>query len=490
MMISRDALEASITRDSFHEFVLRFWDTFIPEKLVHNWHIEVLCETLQDVAERLFRGEPKKHDLVINIPPGTSKSSVASIMFPAWVWTKMPTARSLCASYSYPLALDLSRKSRDVVQSEKWIRLFGDVELREDQNSKGYFVNKHGGMRYAVGTDGTITGFHGHFLIVDDPIDPRRVASEAELKSANSFVTETLGSRKVNKETSVTILIMQRLHQNDPSAVLLEMAERGNPVRHINLPAEITGSGMDVVRPRKYAKCYKEGLLDPTRLNRKVLEATKVTLGQFGYAGQMLQNPVPLGGGMFKVDRLLVDVPPPLASFKSLVRGWDKAGTRGGGAYTAGVLIGRDAKDHFWVLDVVRGQWDSNAREKVIKQTAILDGKRTVVGLEQEPGSGGKESAQATLRNLAGWRVRIERPTGEKTIRADPYSVQVNGGNVSIKAGLWSRAYIDELQFFPFSTYKDQVDASSIAFSLLTQTKTRVGGLSAYGSNRRLSSWE
>ena len=129
------------------------------------------------------------------------------------------------------------------------------------------------------------------------------------------------------------------------------------------------------------------------------------------------------------------------------------------------------------MLDVVRGQWDSNERERVIEQTAQLDGPKVIIGLEQEPGSGGKESAESTLRRLAGYRVRVDRPTGAKEWRADPFSSQVNGNNVSMKRGDWNAAFLEELRFFPSSTYKDQVDASSGAFNMLANVKKKVGAL-------------
>lgn len=484
--LDRDALEASLCRDSLYDFVQRFWAEVIPEEPVWNWHIKVLCDELQDVAERVFRGEPKKHDLVINVPPGTSKSTICSVMFPAWVWTRMPTARSLCASYAYNLAMDLSRKSRDIVQSDKWIRLFGDISLREDQNTKGYFLNTAGGSRYAVGTGGSCTGFHGHFLIIDDPVDPQKAISEIELKGANTWVRETFSTRKVNKAVSVTICIMQRLHQSDPSAEMLKRAEEGGAkVRHICLPGEVTGR--EDVRPRILFRHYVDGLLDTARLSRLVLEQLRPVLGEYGYAGQILQRPVPLGGGQFKTDRIVLDVPPPLKHFKGLCRFWDKAGTLGGGAYSVGALLGRDAADRYWLLDVVRGQWDSDRREQIILATAKLDGYGVMVGVEQEPGSGGKESAQNTVRMLAGYRVRTERPTGDKAMRADPLSVQVNAGNVSMQAGLWNAPLIEEMKFFPHSTYKDQVDACSGAFTLLSRPIIVLGGLSGKTAKKRRS---
>lgn len=472
--ISRNELEASICKDSFYDFLCRFWYSIIPEKFTNNWHIEYLCDELQQVAERVFRGEPKEYDLVINISPGSTKSTICSIMFPAWCWTRMSTFRTICGSYAYHLAMDLSRKCRDVVQSDKWKELFGNINLREDQNTKGYFVNTEGGSRVAVGTGGSITGMHGHILVIDDPLDPNQAVSEAELAAANRWMSETLPTRKVDKTITPTILIMQRLHQDDPSGRMLEMADRVK-IRHICLPAEIDESNRGEVKPRKLVKSYVDGLMDPVRLPKSVLTEAKAELGEYGFAGQFMQRPVPLGGGMFKTGR--IEIVNAVPNMKMKIRYWDKAGTVDGGAYTVGLLMGRDEDGNYWILDVVRGQWESAAREKIILQTARIDGKDVLVGIEQEPGSGGKESAENTTRMLAGFRVRIDRPVGDKVLRADPYSVQVNGGNVRLKQGLWNRAYLEELQFFPHSKYKDQVDSSSGAFSILTRKRIRVGAL-------------
>ncbi len=479
--VNVDELEASLCKSSFYDFVKRFWDTVIPDRPVWNWHIRAICSELQEVAERVFRGEPRVHDIIVNVPPGTSKSTICSVMFPAWVWTRMKTARTICASYSQQLAMDLSLKCRDVIKSEKWTRLFGKADLRDDQNTKTYFKNQAGGTRFCVGTNGTVTGFHGHFLIVDDPIDPNRAFSEAELKTANRWVTETLKTRMIDKAVTVTILIMQRLHQSDPSAVMLKKSKEGGiPVRLIKFPAEVEGDPEKVVRPKKYAKFYEKGLLDRFRLKRKTLRQMKVDLGEYAYSGQMNQRPVPLGGGMFKVDRVNSEpATPKLSDFVEIVRFWDKAATRDGGAYTAGVKMGKDKLGRFWWLGVVRGQWESGARENMITNTAKSDGYQVLVGLEQEPGSGGKESAESSAKRLAalGYRVRIERPTGDKALRADPLSVQVNLGNAFMLAAPWNGPLLEELQFFPLSTYKDQVDASSGAYILLSRTRIRVGGL-------------
>jgi predicted phage terminase large subunit-like protein len=466
-------IQRSLTRQSFIDFLREHWAIVCQEEFIENWHIEYLCNELQEIAERVFRKEPKKYDLVINISPGSTKSTIASIMFPAWVWTRMSHARMICGSYSHPLAMDLSRRSRDVIKSDLYRSEFPEIVMREDQDTKSYFANSLGGTRYAVGTGGSVTGMHGHFLIVDDPLDPLEAISEVELKTANRWMSETLSTRKIAKEITPTILIMQRLHQDDPTQMMLN---RKTPVKHISIPAEIDGKNPKNLSPVELAKYYTKGLMDPVRLSRSVLQASKEDLGEYGYAGQFMQNPIPLGGGMFKTELLHVLTPP--TQWVIRMRFWDKAGTpTGKGAYTVGCLMGRDIHGRIWVLDVKRGRWSSGDREKVIKDTADMDGRTVLVGLEQEPGSGGKESAENTTKALSGYRVRIDRPTGDKVLRADPFSVQVNVGNVYLAPGPWNADYVTEMSYFPYSTHKDQIDASSGAFSFVGKAKTRVGGL-------------
>ena len=463
----------SICKESLFEFVKEFWPVIIPQKPVYNWHIPFLCDELQIVAERIFAGLPKQYDLAINVPPGSTKSTICSIMLPAWMWTRMPTARVISITYAHLLALDHSRKSRILIKSPEYQAVF-PTTFSEDQDAKGFYVNSKGGFRMAAGADGTIGGMHGHIVLVDDPLNPKETASPAAIASANNLMDETVPNRKVDKTTCPTVLIMQRLNQDDPTGhILTQSLAGGMKVRHICLPAEET----DMIRPAYLRERYIDGLLDPVRLPRSVLAEIK-SKGEFGYAGQYLQSPVPLGGGMFKTDRFIVDTPPQLMNFVSLVRYWDKAGSYGKGCYTVGILMGVDRQGHIWVLDVIRGQWDSAMRESVIKATAEMDGRQVEIWVEQEPGSGGKESAENTVRNLPGYTVHMDRPSGDKVARADPYSSQVNAGCVYLKKGSpWIPDYIGELRYFPASTYKDQVDASSGAFAAIYQPVIKVGAL-------------
>lgn len=461
-------LVASVCRESLYVFMKEFWSTIVAEPFVDNWHIRIICDAIQETLEPVFEWREKESDLIINVSPGSTKSICASVMTTPWTWTRMPSFRLIGGSYAHNLAMDLSRKSRQVIQSAKYQSSF-PIRLRDDQNAKSHFVNEKEGMRMGVGTGG-VAGFHSHANVIDDPLDPNKSHSEVEIKAANTWVNEGIEQRKVDQRIAPTILIMQRLNQADPTGEKLRIANGSGSVRHICIPAELT----DDVKPRSLAKFYVDGLMDPRRLPATVL-AQKRKLGQYLYAAQYLQSPSPPSGGMFKWERIKIRNSAPTV-LKQIVRYWDKAGTEGAGAFTAGVKMSVDDHGEYWVLDVTRGQWESNVRESVIKQRADIDGLRTRVGIEQEPGSGGKDSAIATKKNLRGFSVLCERPTGDKIWRADAFSVAVNDGHVNLVLGDWNLEYLEELRYFPESRFKDQVDASSGAFRMLTQKQIRVGG--------------
>ena len=181
---------------------------------------------------------------------------------------------------------------------------------------------------------------------------------------------------------------------------------------------------------------------------------------------------------MFDVDQIEI-VPTLPNGVIHMTRYWDKAGTsklkaKGKGAHTAGVKMGYVSqgpnKGKFIILDSVRGQWGSSAREQVIRNTAAADGKPTTIWVEQEPGSGGKESAENTVRNLAGYKIKTECPSGDKVVRAEPLSDQVAVGNVIVLKGLWNKEYLDEMRSFPAGR-KDQIDGSSGAFNKMPKDK-------------------
>jgi predicted phage terminase large subunit-like protein len=458
-------------------FLQMFWNEVAGTNFIDNWHVKYLCEQLEELAYRVARNEPKAHDLVINIPPGTTKTLICSVMFPAWCWSMgWYWMKFITASYSERLALESAEKSRDLIRSDKFSALFPDLAIKEDKDTKSNFrigkrTNgrvKYGGNRFSTSVGGTLIGFHGDILIVDDPLNPEQAASEKMLETCNRWMEQTLPTRKTNKEVTATVLVMQRLHQDDPTGRLLTRKKEG--LRHICLPGEIRNY-KKYLNPPEAAEYYVDDLLDVKRLGWHVLKELEEDLGQYGFAGQIGQNPAPPGGGMFKVDMMpIIEIINPREIVKT-VRYWDKAGTAGDGTYTVGVKMSKLRNGTFLIHDVVRGQWSAETREQIIKRVAMADGVAVRIYIEQEPGSGGKESAQGTIRNLAGFSIQADRPTGEKVSRADPFSVQVNNSNVTMLRADWNHEFKEELAMFPFGTYKDQVDASSAAFNMLVLKK-------------------
>lgn len=474
---------------SLHFFVRYFWDTVINDPFQDNFHLHVFCDELEAIAHQVGNRIPNEYDLIVNVPPGTTKTSVFAVFFPAWVWTKYFWVRFITASYSSSLSLESAESSRDVIKSNKFKYIYPDITIKRDKDVKSNFrIVKMasgrpvlGGNRYSTSVGGTLMGYHGHINLVDDAIDPKRAASEKELNTCNKWVGDTLSTRKADKKVTANIMIQQRIDQKDPSGTRMA---KGGGYRHICLPGEIRTKGFkELVRPEEMIESYTDGILDPTRMPWNVLEKMKMDLGQYGYRSQVGQDPQAFTGGMFNVDMLrtigLAEADDVLAPSKILgvVRYWDKAATEvsGKGKATAGVKMYRVMTVfgiRYIISDVKRGFWKTHIREQVIRTTAEADGVNVKVYHEQEPGSGGKDSAIHTTNNLAGFSVTADRPTTNKIARADPFSVQVNLGNVWMVSGHWNEAYRKEMQDFgPNSEFMDQIDASAGAFSKLALGK-------------------
>lgn len=488
-LVNEADIIASITKESFEDFCKEFWEE-VPGagNAVWNWHMTLMCQTLQDMAERVFKNKPRNHDCIFNVSPGTSKSTLASILFPAWVWTRMPNARIISASHTDTLVLDLSVKSRYVMLSDKYRQCFPDVVFRKDQDTKGYYGNTLGGDRFCCTVAGkSPMGMHAHFILIDDPIDPKKALSQAEIEAAKQFFDAVIPSRKVDKEVTVTFLIMQRLHEEDPTGHLLEKSRRDGavPILHICLPAELDPDGEGGWKaanttPAELASFYVDGLMDPKRLTRKVLRERR-TDGLYSYTGQYLQSPTPLGGGMFKEESFSLRIP--AAPYRAnRVRFWDRAATSNDGCYTAGVLMSRDSDDWYNVEHCIHGQWEPFERNDKIIACALADRARygplyePVIYIERERGSTGEESFRHIARRLAGFKIKEYAPTGSKEVRAEPWSDQVNAKNVRlVEDGTWDiNNYIKEHKLFPKGKYKDQVDASAAAFLILAEQRMRV----------------
>lgn len=446
----------------FSTFLQRAWPHVDPQPYVHGWHMDALSEHLQACAE----GEILR--LLINIAPGTSKSSATSVFFPAWLWGPFgwPEAKIIGASYEQGLAVRDTRKNRQLVESD-WYQQRWPLPFAADQNEKTYFENAKRGFRQASAVK-SVTGKRGDFNIWDDPLSPEKAYSETERDTANRVFAETLPLRMIDPARSVIIIIMQRLHENDVSGYILA---RELGYEHLCLPMEFEADRRCVTSIGWQDPRTEEGeLLFPGRFPREIVERDKKVMGSFAVAGQFQQRPVPREGGMF--ERTWFNPVQSIPAGTVFVRGWDLAGsTKKNSPYTAGVKIGRTLAGRYVVAHAKRGRWKSGTMRAEIKSTAAWDGEDCVVDIPQDPGQAGKDQAQDIVKSLAGYNARTGPESGDKETRAMPFAAQAEAGNVDILVGEWNADYLDELCSFPFSEYKDQADASSRAFMALTKRR-------------------
>ncbi len=460
-----DKAVAELCKRHFEDFVREFWDIIISEKLVWEDHMSVLCDEIQTVYDRVFLQTdpndknnkirlPKLYDLIINIPPGTTKSTIVTIMAPAWAWTRDPTLRIITASYSNDLATEHSVKSRDIITSDKYRMMFPEVQIKDDKGLKTNYETTANGQRFATSVGGTATGVHAHVKVVDDPLNPLQAASQTECKNTNAWNDGTLSQRNVDNEITVSILIMQRLAVNDLTGHILQ--KKKDNVRHICLPGELS----DIVSPVEYRKIYKNGLLCPKRLNVKVLQEKRKDLGSIGYAGQISQRPAPEGGTIWgKYFQEIDDIDfPTINQATEVGTDWDLAYTKeqknSASAYITTGMIG----ENIFIFDF---DWEWLEFPELIKW---MKSKRAPHYIEAK--ASGK-SAKQTLKQHGIVAVEV-KINGDKIARAKDATPTAESGIVYIKRSLADRLYNDPKQgilFFPNGEYNDVADVLSQAIT-------------------------
>ena len=456
-----NAIDIELSRKDFLEYRM-----FMNPKLKVGWWVIETAIELQAFYNDLIAG--KKPILILEAPPQHGKS-IMVIDFMAWICGKHPELRTIFSSFSDRLGKRANLKLQRAFLSERYQAIFPDLQVSgaikdSDSADSRYARNSElieffGGEGYFRNTtvEGAITGESLDLAVIDDPIKGRKAANSVKVRDNTwDWLTDDLFTRF--SEDAGLLLMLTRWHIDDPAARLL-MYDKTVKVLSYKAIAEYDEKNRKQGEP-----------LFPELKSLEFLNKRKLLLTKANWLSLYQQDPVISGGDLIKTGNIEIveDYP---KDIKKFVRYWDKAGTKDGGAYTAGVLIGITKDKVVYIIDVVRGQWSALARENKIKQTAELDGTKTHIWVEQEPGSGGKESAENTVRNLVGFVIKVEKVTGDKVTRAEPYAAQVEAGNVKVVKSDWTKAFIDEMEVFPNGKYKDQVDAAAGGFNKLAVNK-------------------
>lgn len=401
--------------------------------------------------------------ILVHAPPQRGKSIIVSQRFPAWLLGAKPENRIRLACYNMSHAARFGEVLRNLMQEREYKRLYPDprCHIRTRQSEAEWSTPAREALSDAQPSFmalGLATGFVGQgadTLIIDDPYaSPQDAASVAIRASVWMFWDESARVR-INDQTNVVVMF-HRYHEDDLAGRLLDEG------------------GWELMRYAEVADGDYKGFPDPLgrqegeKLSPRVSDEfiEQQMLSGYAWLGQFQGRPTAREGSFFKVSQLeIVDAMP--ANLRE-VRAWDIGATEGGGDYTCGTKIGTNGDGVYYVTDVKRGQWATDERDRIIRQTADLDGNGIMQRLPQDPGAAGKSLGQAFTRLLAGHVVKVATVSGSKEARADPFSSQVNAGNVKLLKAPWNRDYIEELRQFPMGKHDDQVDTSSDSFQELS----------------------
>lgn len=450
------AISAELCRRSFFEFFCEFWETIEAVELIPNWHIKYLCDQLQACFERWKRKESQP-DLIVNVPPGTSKSTSCTQLFPAWLWVVEPSMRIITSSYSGDLSTGHAVKSRDCLKSDKFQLYYpGLIEFKNDSDGKTAYKNTKKGERYTTSTGGAVTGTHGDCIIIDDPINPKKAASDVERKTANQHVNETLSTRKTDKKRTFTILVMQRLHEKDPTGEWLK--KKAGKVTHICLPGEES----DLISPAHLRSKYTNGLLDANRLDREALDKLKTDLGSYGYAGQIMQNPAPDGGGTLKRHWFGKITFPEFLQKYGTRPVWnfdaDTAYTKNQENDPTGMLASCYIDNMLFIREAAADWLELPDLVKQLPEFVKRNGYTTQSKLHVEPKASGKSTVQTLKQSTKLNVVEAPSPKDDKETRVSSVSPFIETGRVVLIDGSWNEAFLHQCATFPKGEHDDMLD--------------------------------
>lgn len=465
----------AICRKDFETFAGRAFRIIEPgTRYEYNWHIGCIADHLNAV----YTGEIRR--LIINMPPRALKTTLVSILWPAWVLGIDPTKRFVNTSFKFERVTEMSLKCRQVMQDAWYKTLFPKTRLDPAQAEKHNFHTTKRGQYYSSPILAA-TGAGGDFVMCDDPINPVEAASEQMRKSVIESIRGTLFSRFNDPRTGAFIMVMQRLHERDPTGDLL--ADGG--YHHLILPAEAKQYHCIKLGGKKWEMAPGE-LLFKARLSREILDEKRTQMTEYNYCAQYLQSPVPLGGGEFKpywiqyYDKrslnvagmnvyILVDP----SGGEDLQKRKKKTGD-----WSAFMVVGLSSDNNYYLLDIVRDRLNPTERVDMLfmlhRKWAGKCGNNPKVGYEKYgmmsdthyiKTKQNQENYRFPLEVIGGGMMKEERirrliPDMENGRWWFPEELHYVDGE-GRRLDLINEIIYSEMATFPNSRYDDMLDALS-----------------------------
>lgn len=450
-------------RESLHFYTRYMFAKRRGYKWRDNWHHKLLCEKL----EKVFQGEIKR--LIICMPPRYSKTEIAVVNFISWALGKVPDAEFIHVSYADGLATNNSGLTKDLVQTEAYQEIFPDIKISKDNKGKGDWRTTSGGTMYATGAKGTITGFgagkmregFGGAIIIDDPHKPDEATSDIIRKGVLEFFGNTLESRLNSPDTPI-ILIMQRLHETDLAGWLMN-GGNGEDWDVLCIPA------FDEERnPLWEFKHDKEAL--------ERMEKSK----PYVFAGQYMQRPAPLGGGIFKNDwwRYYSMLP----AVKRIIQSWDTAFKTKESSDFSVCTTWAECENGYYLIDLYKEKVEFPML-KVAATTLAKKYNPNVILIEDK--ASGQSLIQELRRGTTLPLIAVKADT-DKVSRATAVTPLIESGRVFLpEEATWKLEYIHSLASFPNAAHDDDVDSTTQALNYMARGGGKTGLLDYYAEEVR-----
>lgn len=469
--IEREQTKRFLERDLF-EFVLWVFEKIYKRPFKVNWHHEVLCKILTKIHD----GEILH--TVINIPPRYTKTEIIVKIFPAWCFAKRNDCQFLHLAYSDSLAHDNSSAVKTIIESVEFQELW-HVPLRKDTTAKKKWKTETDGEFSATAAGGSVTGFGaGVFgsktfagaLIIDDPLKPDDAKSDTLRNNVNFRFPDTIKSRLNDRRTPM-IVVMQRLHEDDPAGFLLSGGTELE-FEHINLPA-INEDGKSEFDPREIGEALWSDKHTEEELEKMRLKSA------LNYAGQYQQRPAPMEGNIFKRFRFYKELPDDLYM---KVHSWDFTFKK---SKTSDYVVGsnwgkRKSNQDIYLIDLVREKMNFSESLEAIKSFALKHSDFNAVLVED------KANGSAIIDSVKGIIKKVIpiTPTGSKEERAEAQAPAWAAGDIWLphpSIAPWVDDFVSEHKVFPNGKHDDQVDSATQA----TEYLSKVGSGASMGEANR-----
>lgn len=479
---------------SFAEFMRAAWSLVDPDPLIWGWHNDAIADHLQAVTAGHIK------NLLINVPPGSTKTISVLIMWPAWEWIcdqhprsgahadgRRPDLRTIAATCEDRLTLKKSLECRRLIETD-WYRAMvnGRWYPRKDEWSGHLFANTAGGWRMATTVGGAAIGMHAQRLIGDDLLKPQDIARGAEsgaaLEAALTFWNQSLSTRRTGPETA-RVLIMQRLHERDVAGEMLkeqgwealvipQLYESKHPHRRTTV-LQRSPAG-DPVKTWADPRTEEGALMCPARFDVAYVEERKGSLGPQAFAAQQQQRPNPAGGSVYKREwwRFWTARPHGGVWVLSADCAFKATSTSDFVSLQVWCVLGPE----FYLVDRIHERLDVLGTCTGI--ATLRQRWPTIGAILIEDAANGPAVAQLLKQSIPG--IVLVKPLGGKEARANASARYHASGNVHLPDPAlhpWVNDYIDEHLSFPLGAHDDDVDAQSQAVNYLAQNAVDFGAM-------------